>query len=191
VTRYFRFISNAPSPGIGKAPTSYGTLQTSDIPVMPGQLLASHSYGPATEATFNAAVTTLTIMDGTNLTLLFTVPTSGNVDVVVSADWAFSTSNVSVATDMFMGIVQHGAVGTVFGLKSWFGNNSSIVAGANDTHRYNLTGLTAGTSLQVDLAMGCSGTLGSGGFAAFYAVASGGALNTDPSNPIFIQAFAA
>lgn len=151
-------------------------------------LLAAHSYGPATEATYNANTTTLTVMDATNLTLSLTVPASGNVDIDVSADWAFATVAVTSAVDIFMGIVKHGAVGTVYGLKSWFGNNNSIVAGANDTHRYNLTGLTPG-ALQVDLAMGVSGPLGTGGFAAFYAVALGGALSTDPANPIVIQAF--
>lgn len=151
-------------------------------------LLASASYGPAAEKTFNANTTTLTVMDAANLTLSLTVPASGNVDIDVSADWAFATVGVSSAVDLFMGIVKHGAVGTIYGLKSWFGNNNSIVAGANSTHRYNLTGLTPG-ALQIDLAMGCSGSLGAGGFAAFYAQALGGALSTDPVSPIVIQAF--
>lgn len=151
-------------------------------------LLAEHSYGPATEITYGAGSTTLGIMDGTNLTLSFTVPASGRVDIDVSADWAFQTTSVTSAVDMFMGIVKHGDVSTIYGLKSWFGNDNSIVAGANSTHRYNLSGLTAG-ALQIDLAMGCSGSLGTGGWAAFYAVAFGAALSTDPGNPIWIQAF--
>jgi hypothetical protein len=157
---------------------------------IPGTLLASHSYSPGTEQTYNANTTTLTIMDGTNLTLSFTVPASGNVDVVVSMDFAFATVSVGAAVDMFMGIVKHATVGTVYGLKSWFGNNSSIVVGYNATHRYNLTGLTPG-ALQIDLAMGCSGSLGSGGFAAFYASTFSTSLTSDPVNPAWIQAFAA
>lgn len=151
-------------------------------------LLAAHSYGPATQVTYGAGSTSLGIMDGTNLTLAFTVPASGNVDIDVSADWAFQTDAVTDAVDMFMGIVKHGDVGTIYGLKSWCGNDDSIVLGANSTHRYNLTGLTPG-ALQIDLAMGCSGTLGAAGWAAFYAVALGAALDTDPANPIVIQAF--
>jgi hypothetical protein len=157
---------------------------------IPGTLLATHSYGPGTQFTYNiGSQSTLTIMDGTNLTLSFVVPASGNVDIVVSADWAFASSGLTQATDMFMGIVKHGAVGTIYGLQSWFGNNNSIVAGANSTHRYNCVGLTPGP-LQIDLATGMSSTAGIL-FADFYAVAFGFALSTDPANPIFIQAFAA
>lgn len=163
-------------------------LRVSRLGGMTYSLLAAHSYGPATQVTYNANSTTLAIMDGTNLTLSLTVPASGNVDIDVSADWAFATDAVTSAVDVFLGIVKHGAVGTIYGLKSWCGNNDSLVIGANDTHRYNLTGLTPG-ALQVDLAMGCSGPLGTGGFAAFYAVALGGALTTDPGNPIVMQAF--
>jgi hypothetical protein len=169
-----------------------GSNSWATIGSIPGVLLATHYYAPSSQVTYNANTTTLTIMDGTNLTLSFTVPASGNVDIMVSADWAFATVSVSSAVDMFLAIVKHATVGTIYGLKSWIGNDNSLVCGANSTHRYNLTGLTPGL-MQIDLAMGCSGSIGGGGsFANFYAgTLPVGALTSDPSNPIFIQAFAA
>lgn len=165
-------------------------VSAADFMYQPGALIAHMSYGPATEVTYNANTTTLAIMDGTNLTVSFLPPPTGNVYIDITADWALATVSLTKATDMFMGLCAHGNTGVVYDLQSWFGNNNSIVAGAHSMHRYHVTGLTFGTTAQMDLCMGSSGTLGSGGFASFYAVALGGSLTTDPSGPITVDVFA-
>jgi hypothetical protein len=166
-------------------------LVTTEYPIQPGLILAWTQYGPATETTYNANTSTLTIMDGTNLTLTVEVPPSGDFYVDVTADWAFgSNGSLNTATDIFLGLVKHADTSTVYQIQSWCGTNQpNFVNGARSTHRYLVTGQTAGSSLQFDLAMGVSSTTDLA-FAAFYAQANGGALTTNPVEPILIQAFA-
>lgn len=158
-----------------------------------GGLIALVAYSaPTTQITYGAT-TTWAIMDGTHLTVTFTVPASGNVYIDVGMDWAFASVGLSAPVDVFLGLCAHGSTATIYAAQSWFGNNNSIVAGAHSTHRYYITGLTPQASVQMDLCIGLSGSPGGGGYADFYVYPVSGdtVLSNDPAEPVLIQVFAA
>jgi hypothetical protein len=85
----------------------------------------------------------LAAVDPTNLTIAFTVPASGKVDLYASYDWIESGAN-----GLCTGWVLHGT-STLAGYLRYVGAANPF--GLNDSAEWHLTGLTPGP-LQLDLA---------------------------------------
>ncbi len=157
----------------------------------PGALLTTCYYAPASQQTYNLNTGSLAIMDTTNLSVSFTAPASGRVFADVTLDWAFAANgSLSAATDMFIGLCQHGNASSPVSIQSWIGTDEpNFAVGGRDIKRYYVTGLTPGTAYHWDLCGGMSSTTNIS-FAAAYA-GPGGVLSADPVEGGLIQVFAA
>lgn len=171
---------------VGTSPLTY-TLFTSSTPTPgAGTLLAQHIYAPGTGVGFNlAASNALTALDTTNLTLSFVAPASGIVDVIVKCQIQCNlNSNQGVAVALFT----HGTttqVGvTVNPLFSFSSTNVSVGIYAN--MQFHLTGLTPGTTYQVDLA-GCTYTAAAAA-GVIYAQGNTGSNGVTRMGPAIMQA---
>lgn len=115
-----------------------------------GALLTVVQYAPGTLTTYNVSGTTLTALDTTNLTVSFVVPGSGNVVVDFTALCGPNASGT-----VALGLLNHSG-GAQLGVTynpPLAGNSPATVVAA----RWYLTGLSAGTSLGIDIAAGSTG----------------------------------
>lgn len=116
--------------------------------VPPGTLLSTALYAPGTVSTYTLT-TTLAALDTTNLTLAFTVPANGIVDVVAEFLWSgASGSLVGCGLKNHSGGAQLGLTKTV-----GFQNAAGVTLDIRSSVKFHLTGLTPG-ALQVDFAAG-------------------------------------
>ena len=159
---------------VGAAGTVLGGGTSPTYSVLPGTLLATQNY--VTGHAYTTSTGAVAALDATNLTLAFTVPASGNVDIVVqfmNAELAITgTSSI-----LFIQPMNHsggGALGTAYDACV---NSSANTTAVNPLYlRFHLTGLAAG-AYQVDIGAGMS-------------VSGAGSVGTINS-PCLIQAFAA
>jgi hypothetical protein len=120
--------------------------------IVSGQLLcAPHVYAPAGQTALTAATTTLSAFDTTNAqTGSFTAPPSGEVVAGVTL-----VCENSAAAGWAIGLCAHGTVTPVLG-NLWIWTDSSATATAREySIEIVITGLTPGTSYNLDL-VGCS-----------------------------------
>lgn len=121
-------------------------------------LIGKTTYNPGTQVNSNPG-TSLAAVDSTNLSLTFTAPSSGNVDVVLES-FLFPASN-SNGDWMAWGLVTHGTT-TLVGNKGIvcqkIGQSTSEQTGFQGSLRIALTGLTGGTSYTLDWAFQTSST---------------------------------
>jgi hypothetical protein len=78
---------------VGGGVTASGAGATTTVTVPSDGILASHVYNPGTAANFDSSSTTLAIVDGTNMVVTFTAPTSGNVQILLEATMNPDTGN--------------------------------------------------------------------------------------------------
>ena len=172
--------------------TSAGTPGTWAAPgsaVIPGQLIATKVYAPGSRAVYSPG-STLAALDTTNLTLgPFTIPASGNVDVMVQI-----TTEIKGPTNSYgiaIGLLNHSG-----GAQLGYTTQVNEIAGAatgeednqiNSTVVFPLTGLTAGNSLQVDLAATVAGS-GTGNVFAMGPTGNNAVANAGPA---IMKAYAA
>jgi hypothetical protein len=125
------------------------TLQ--DVETQPGVILATQQYAPSSLASYTVAATTVAALDTTNLTLAFTVPANGIVDVIVQ------TSIVTIgAAQVNLELFDHTS-GAVIGYTVLAADGTaSLTMIFTAIQIFHLTGLTPG-ALQVDLAAGRDG----------------------------------
>jgi hypothetical protein len=125
--------------------------------VVAGALLASATYGPTTQTTYDLTGT-LAALDTTNLTIAFTAPASGKVRVTASMYAVVApTLTVGDVNSIAVGLFVHGtttqvgSVGQLTGLQSVSSTQSQRVI---STAQYMtiITGLTTGSSYQYDVA---------------------------------------
>jgi hypothetical protein len=149
-----------------------------------GQLLGTTQYAPASLVTYSLS-TTLAKLDTTNLTLSFTVPASGNVDIDVMATMQWSATSGGEVN--VLGLFQHGTstqLGYTTNANGYaYTSPTSFISGVYV--RFHLTGLTPG-ALQVDLAAG-----NGAGTGELYACGYTGNPNGSKTGPVLMQAFAA
>lgn len=148
-----------------------------------GSLLASHEYAPSTIASY-ALGNTLVALDATNLTLEFTVPANGIVDIDVEM-WLEITTNGTGGT-IALGLLDHTTGDQVGNTKNSLGWGASADSGPAGTvhNRFHLTDLTPGP-MQVDVA----GSAVNAGAAYAAAQAYVGPADTGKVSPALIQAF--
>lgn len=128
------------------------TIDPALLPVQAGSLLAASQYAPASQTSLTMTGTTgpaaaLAAFDSTHInTGSFTAPASGNVLVTASCNIKASTA----AAVCNIGLCAHGTVTPVVGVTNGF-----QVGAANSTQSYSfrwlVTGLTSGTSYNLDL----------------------------------------
>lgn len=162
-----------------------------------GGLLATVSYTPATNQTYNQG-TSMAPLDPVNLVIAVPVPASGRFYVDVGIDWGlFGTVGYAATTDLFLGIALHGSGGatlmapiqSVGGLSISVALTGTFGIGARTPmHRFLVTGQAPGSTVTLDLVGGISGTANILG--QFYAGPTA-AVTTDPVTPTLIMAFAA
>lgn len=153
--------SVAGAPAWSAAGTSPAVLQSagSSVPVwtvLPGTVLASVQYDPATRTAYTASAST-TVVDATNLKVVFTAPPSGNV--FFSFDCACETAVSSTAV--------WGTVWNIGGSAELSAAYRSIIGfntgSSNNLFRLHyevlVTGLTAGTSYTFGPGFGGSSNL--------------------------------
>jgi hypothetical protein len=157
--------------------------------VLPGTVLATQQFAPSTLSTYAAAATTMTALDTTNLTLSFTVPANGIVDVLVQITYTI-VGTVGGAT-LYLCLLNHTG-GALLGNVQMLAVNggTSITLQAVNTVTFHLTGLTPG-ALQIDVA---GGKIDASGTATgnFYAIAntSKTIASDTAAGPCIIQAIA-
>jgi len=160
------------------------TLQ--DVETQPGTLLASQLYAPATVQVITVAQTTIAALDTTNLTLAFTVPANGIVDVEA---WFFAVVLAPGASSAYleMALLNHTG-GAVLGNTQLvlIAPPSALNLYLANAMRWHLTGLTPG-ALQVDLAAGV--TTGKTADIEVHGTTSKTVANDDVG-PALLQAFA-
>jgi hypothetical protein len=125
---------------------------------VPGTILATKNYGGAGSTPYTVAATTITVLDATNLTLAFTVPANGIVDVVVSLFY-FVTITTN-ACELQIALFNHTGAALIGSPVTAADNqavNTTVLA--NTSFKFHLTGLTPG-ALQVDLAAGRTNATG-------------------------------
>ena len=146
-------------------PTSYPT---------PGQLLATQHY--TTSHAYTSSTGAVATLDTTNLTLPFTVPANGIVDV----DVQFYDVNLTVtatASIMILQMMNHtggATLGTAYAIAANGTGNSSLYFDTTKL-RFHITGLTPG-AYQVDVGSGMT----------FSGAGTAGTI----TSPCLIQAFA-
>jgi hypothetical protein len=154
--------------------------------VLPGTVLGTKLYAPASRTVINLT-TSLATIDTTNATLAFTVPANGIVDVDVECLVAVSQStNVAAVTFALFnhsGGAQLGNSKVPLSLSGSVGENAVEVARV----RFHLTGLTPG-ALQVDLAAGVNNAAGSTGTIVVQGLT--GLYSASVSSDLLIQALA-
>jgi hypothetical protein len=155
--------------------------------VLPGTVLATQQFAPSTLSTYAAAATTMTALDTTNLTLSFTVPANGIVDVLVQITYTI-VGTVGGAT-LYLCLLNHTGGALVGNVQVLAVNGgTSITLQAVNTVTFHLTGLTPG-ALQIDVA---GGKIDPSGTATgnFYAIAntSKTIASDTPAGPCIIQA---
>jgi hypothetical protein len=106
----------------------------------PGALLAYTSYNPGTATTTSTTSTTGADVDATNLSVTFTVPSTGRVVVVLSA-LAYTVG----ASDNYWWNLRTTAPANVAGTQRIITNANTWMAA--HTHRCVITGLTPGASV--------------------------------------------
>lgn len=154
--------------------------------VLPGTILKSQVYAPVTLAVYTLG-TTLAALDTTNLTLAFTVPANGIVDILFSAECQIVTAS-GVGGQTSIGVLNHsggaqlGNTINVLGCGAVTVNNQATI-----TCRFHLTGLTPG-ALQVDIAGSRTGNAGNQGFV--YAQGYTGNASGASTSPALIEAIA-
>lgn len=117
-----------------------------------GGLLAVAQYAPSSRATYDLT-STLAALDTTNMTVSFTTAASGNGSKHVLVKAYFSLNTTISGDTCYFGFFTHSTTTVVGGLSRFIGPNA-----ANDTIFLPLvietyiTGLTAGTAYQYDLA---------------------------------------
>ena len=144
-----------------------------------GALLAVVSYGPAVLATYNVnAVGAPVALDTTNLTVSFTVPSTGNAVVSFNANMGEPG-----ASQLTLALLNHSGGAQV-------GQTVDNVLGAAASPRtyrmhvvWYLTGLSAGTTLGLDIA----GSVGSAATGHVYAMGHTGASADAKTGPAVIM----
>lgn len=112
----------------------------------PGTLLTTVNYAPGTAATYSSTSTTLAAIDTTNLTAGFVAPASGKVLVKLSAQ-----ANATASTPGWWGVLDHTS-GNLYGSAVQVVEVTSGGIVANSFASILITGLTPGTSYQIDWA---------------------------------------
>lgn len=152
---------------------------------VPGTLLETQQYAPGTLASYVLG-STLSTIDTTNLTLAFTVPSSGNVDL--DYEFTCNASYNSAPTIVALGALNHSGGAQLGYTKPVILSETDSEANSQVTirTRFHLTGLTPG-ALQVDAA----GQTINGQFGTIYAQGITGAATSSQESPALMQAFAA
>lgn len=161
-----------------------GVLPAYGVP--PGTLLNSIQYAPSTLSSY-VATTTMAALDATNITLSFTVPASGNVDIDVEIFLEIISS--SGGEQCALGLLDHTTHAQV-GLTIVCAETDQTTLAFSSLlrPRFHLTGLTAGAH-QLDLgAAAGSATTGS---VNLYAQGFMGSPTGSNRGPALMQAFAA
>lgn len=125
-----------------------------------GTVLASVRYLPASLVTYNINSTTPAVADATNLTISFTAPSSGAVEIYLEA---LGFGNVQPA-NLWWGVGVHGGSVTLPSMCFVTGSVNAIRCSAT----IKITGLTGGNSYQYDWYAGADAVSGVG-TCGFYA----------------------
>jgi hypothetical protein len=173
------------------------TLQPFAPPAPPGALLATVIYAPGTQQNYSPG-TAVSVIDGANLSITFTVPASGKFYVDAGIDWGLFPASAAFqfTSDLFLGIALHGTAGatllapiqSVGGLSAPNSVANQPGIGGHSFHRFYSSGNTPGP-ITADLVMGISSVFEITG--QFYAGPGNQAVTADPVAPVKIQAFAA
>lgn len=157
------------------------------IPVTPpGTILKTVNYGSTPVVNYAITLPYLTAVDATNLTIPFTVPASGIVDIHIGFCLVIILATSADYGYLSVGMLDH-TLGTQYGETVLYTGVQGlafpdlVISGLNTIH---LPGLTPG-AVQMDLA---AGVYASGG-ATLY-IAARGIQGIPNGSPVFIQAVA-
>jgi hypothetical protein len=132
----------------------------------PGTILTGSQYATAANSTYTTTSNSPTAIDTNNLTLSFTAPSSGQVWV----RWSAFVGEAGGGGNVSFGLVTHGT-STVVGAMEGVLANAGTSAN-RETFEQLLTGLTAGTTYNLDLAwtnaLGTTTTIYYGNSTSYY-----------------------
>jgi len=166
-------------------------------PIIPGQVIGATQYSPTSLAQYPAPLNTPAAMDGTNLTVSFVCPPSGQVYACASAAANVTPpATVGAASAIGFCYVTHGTTTVMSQIRRYLQLASGVaVAGPyivnTCTYEVLVTGLTPGQTYQWDLACYYTTTVTGQGSATVYSQLSSAAAGYVDVGPALLTIKAA